>query len=325
MSDEQDHTTDYHAPVMVQEVLEWLDVSSGTRLMDGTAGGGGHTEAMLEAAGPQGRVVALDRDPRAIREVRDRLGDDERLEVVEANYAEASRVLERLGWPKVDGWLIDAGVSSHQLEDPDRGFSFQREGPLDMRMGPRARRVADLLDETDVDELTRMFRDYGELSDARHLAEVIVEARREGRLETTSDLADLVEEHRGRPPWEQSSIHPATLVFQALRIAANRELAHLKEAVQAVPEVVADGGRAVFISFHSLEDRIVKHGFRRLADPCVCPPDLPRCGCEADSFGTVLTSGPVRPTEREVENNPRARSAKLRAFEVRSGGRWPRN
>ncbi len=313
---ENNHATPYHAPVLVEEVLHWLDVGEGKRFVDGTAGGGGHTEAILESSAPDGQVLALDRDPRAVEETKNRLGDaGGRLSVVAANYGETYQVLKELNWPPVDGWLIDAGVSSHQFDEPQRGFSFRAAGPLDMRMGPEVQTVAEFLDETDIDNLARVLREYGEVRRSWPLARAIVEARRAGELETTTDLAELVESrrprHRGRG---SSSIHPATLVFQALRIAVNRELEFLEAAVDAIPDVVAPGGRAVFISFHSLEDRIVKHGFRRLADPCVCPPDLPRCGCGEVPVGEVLTKKPVQASDKERQENPRARSAKLRAF-----------
>lgn len=309
-----DHNSDYHTPVMVDEVLRWLKVGPEKRFVDGTAGGGGHAAAILSASDPDGQLVAIDRDPEAVAEVRRRLGDaGGRLRVVRANYADTADVLARLGWSGVDGWLVDAGVSSRQIDEPQRGFSFQKEGPLDMRMGPEATTAAAFLDQTSVDELTDVLRDFGEVSGSRRLAGKILNARGDGELETTADLAELVEDDR---PHRHGRIHPATLVFQALRIAVNRELDHLRRAVESIPDVVCGGGRAVFISFHSLEDRIVKHGFRRLARSCVCPPDLPRCGCDEVSYGRVLTSGPVQASEREVENNPRARSAKLRAFEV---------
>ena len=311
------YATAYHAPVLVEEVLHWLDVKSGKRFIDGTAGGGGHTEAILEASAPDGQVLALDRDPEAVREVRERLKDyGDRLIVVEANYGDAIEVLDQVGWPAVDGWLIDAGVSSHQLDEAQRGFSFQYEGPLDMRMGPEAPTVAEYLDDIDVDELAKVLKKYGEVRRSWPMARKIVDARRDGQLETTQDLAQLVLSATSAKRRRESTIHPATLVFQALRIAVNRELEHLERAVEAVPDVVANDGRAVFISFHSLEDRIIKHGFRRLADPCTCPPDLPRCGCGRVPFGEELTRKPVMADEAEVSANPRSRSAKLRAFRV---------
>ena len=315
---EENYSSEYHAPVLVEEVLHWLDADDAKFFVDGTAGGGGHTQAILEASAPDGRVLALDRDPRAVTEVSERLGDaDGRLTLVEANYGDTAQVLRELDLPRADGWLIDAGVSSHQFDEPDRGFSFRFEGPLDMRMGPEAMTVAEFLDNTDIEEFAKVLRDFGEMSGSWRLARVILEARERGEMETTKDLAELVKERRQKPPWAGgSSIHPATLVFQALRIAVNRELDHLKAAVESIPDVVAAGGRAVFISFHSLEDRIVKHGFRNLADPCVCPPDFPVCGCGNVPLGEVLTRKPVMASDEESQKNPRARSAKLRAFRV---------
>lgn len=317
-----DYATSYHTPVLVEEVLRWLDVDVDKRFVDATVGGGGHTKAILDASEPNGQVLGIDRDPKAIEEATARLADHgERVVLMESNYGDVDQALRQVGWPPVDGFLVDAGVSSHQFDEADRGFSFQREGPLDMRMGPDAVTVAQFLDDTDVDELARVLREYGEVSRSWPLAKAIVDARRRGQLETTRQLADLVEDRRPRfQRGGRSSIHPATLVFQALRIAVNRELEHLEAAVESIPDVVAGGGRAVFISFHSLEDRIVKHGFRRLAEACICPPDLPRCGCEAVSIGEVLTSSPVTASPDERDANPRARSAKLRAFSVHEDG-----
>ncbi len=306
---------------MVGEVLKWLDVSSEKRFVDGTAGGGGHSEAILEASAPRGELLAIDRDPEAVQEVTKRLEKyADRATVYQANYGDTPRVLGQLGWEPVDGWLVDAGVSSHQLDEAERGFSLQRQGPLDMRMGPQAQPVDEYLDEVEADDLARVLRDYGEVRRSRRLAREILAAREAGQLETTRDLAAVVKKYSRRPRPGQSTIHPATLVFQALRIAVNRELEHLEKAVASIPQVLKAGGRAVFISFHSLEDRIVKHGFRQLANSCVCPPDLPICGCDAISAGEVLTRSPVRPSSEECEANPRARSAKLRVFEVGDGG-----
>lgn len=311
------YATTYHAPVLVEEVLHWLAVEEGERFVDGTAGGGGHTEAILASSGPEAQVLAVDRDPRAIEEVRQRLGDSQkRLTLLQANYSEIPRMLADLDWPPVDGWLIDAGVSSHQFDEGQRGFSFQFNGPLDMRMGPDAISVAEYLDQIEAPELAKTLKEFGEIRRSWPMANAILNARRQGNLESTGDLAQLVLDNTSARRRRESSIHPATLIFQALRIAVNRELEHLRRAVDAVPEVVAAGGRAVFISFHSLEDRIIKHGFRRLANPCVCPSDLPICGCGKEPWGRELTRKPVMAGDAELERNPRARSAKLRAFEV---------
>lgn len=319
----QQFSSPYHAPVLVEETLHWLDIEPGGRYLDGTAGGGGHSEAILLKSSPDGKLLALDRDPQAIAQVKQRLEPRfaDRLHLVQANYSEAARVLKEQRWEKVDGWLIDAGVSSHQLDEAERGFSFQQEGPLDMRMGPDSQTVAELFDEVDDDELTQILRDYGEVRGGRRVARAILEAHKKGGLKTTTDLADVVVANsppRHRKKGRRLPIHPATLVFQALRIAVNRELDHLIEAVRQIPQVVRPGGRAVFISFHSLEDRIVKLGFRNLQDPCTCPRDFPRCACGKVSQGEVLTRRPIMASDEEVASNPRARSAKLRAFQVAS-------
>jgi 16S rRNA (cytosine1402-N4)-methyltransferase len=317
--DSQTYATEYHAPVMVAEVLDCLAVRDGGRYVDGTAGGGGHSQAILEASAPEGRLLAVDRDPDAIAEVSQRLADaEDRVEVVQGNYGDLIDICREHDFLGVDGLLIDAGTSSHQFDDAERGFSFSKEGPLDMRMGPDAPTLEEYLAAVDREELARVLRTYGEMRSAWRVAGAILGALDEGALETTVDLAQVVEGAvgRGAGSGRRSKIHPATLVFQGLRIALNRELDSLERAVEAVPEVVAAGGRAVFISFHSLEDRIVKHGFRALAEDCVCPPDLPVCGCDAVARVQVLTSRPMRPTEAELEQNPRARSARLRAVQV---------
>ncbi len=305
----------FHVPVMVDEVVDWLDCRSGGRYVDGTVGGGGHAAAILEASGPEGRVFGIDRDPEAIEAAESRLGDyGERVTLVRGNYADAPDICAEHAFGPVDGFLVDAGVSSHQVDSPDRGFSLHHEGPLDMRMGPDAERVDVFLERTTPRRLAEILREYGELEEADKLARELLLARREGRLETTAQLAEVV---RGAGTYTRAGLDPATLVFQALRIAVNDELEHLQRAVERIPQVVRPGGRAVFISFHSLEDRIVKHGFRRLAEECVCPPDLPVCGCDATSEVEVLTSSPVRPSDAETEKNARARSARLRAVQVR--------
>ncbi|MFW5966236.1 MAG: 16S rRNA (cytosine(1402)-N(4))-methyltransferase RsmH [Persicimonas sp.] len=319
MSDRETYASEYHVPIMVAEVLEQLDVVPGGRYVDATAGGGGHTAALLDASAPDGRVLAIDRDPEAIDEVRTRLdGAGGRLQTVRGNYGRLVELCAEYDFLDADGLLVDAGISSHQVDEAERGFSFRKEGPLDMRMGPEAVSLEDYLEAVDRRELTRVLETYGDVRGAYRIAGAILEEFGEGRIETTLDLADCVE--RVAPGWSsagrRTGMHPATLVFQALRIAVNRELEHLERAVEAVPEVVASGGRAAFISFHSLEDRIVKHGLRDLANDCVCPPDLPVCGCDAVARVRVLTSSPIRASEEEVDKNPRARSAKLRAAEV---------
>jgi 16S rRNA (cytosine1402-N4)-methyltransferase len=304
---------------MVDEVNEYLRVRSGARFVDGTAGGGGHSAAILDAGAPDARVLAIDRDPEAIAQVTARLADaGSRLLVVQGNYGDVVRICEENDFLPADGFLVDAGVSSHQLDDAQRGFSFRKAGPLDMRMGPDAPSVAEYLAEVEPQELMRVLRVYGEIRSAKRVALAILDAVEAGRLHSTVDLADVVEDTigQGAGSGRGTKIHPATLVFQGLRIAVNRELETLERAVRAIPDVLAPGGRAVFISFHSLEDRIVKHGFRDMATDCVCPPGLPVCGCDARALVKILTSKPVKAGEAEVARNPRARSARLRAVEV---------
>jgi 16S rRNA (cytosine1402-N4)-methyltransferase len=305
----------FHIPVMVDEVVDWLDCRPGGRYVDGTVGGGGHAAAILEASAPDGQLLGIDRDPEAIDAAESRLGEyGERVTLVRDNYADASDVCAEVQFGPVDGLLVDAGVSSHQVDSPERGFSSRHEGPLDMRMGPDAERVDVFLERTTPRRLAEILREFGELEEADKLARELLSARRKGRLETTDQLAEVV---RSAGTYTRAGLDPATLAFQALRIAVNDELEHLQKAVERVPQLVRSGGRAVFISFHSLEDRIVKHGFRRLAEECVCPPDLPVCGCDETSEVEVLTSSPVRPADHETERNARARSARMRAVRVR--------
>jgi 16S rRNA (cytosine1402-N4)-methyltransferase len=309
------YDTEYHAPVMVEEVLEHLVADTRGVYVDGTAGGGGHIAALLDALQPAGRVVGIDRDPEAIEACRKRFedADEQRLTLRRGNFDQAVEICDQLGLLPVDGFLVDAGVSSRQFDDPDRGFSFREPGPLDMRMGPNARRLDTWLASVEHGELAEVLREYGDVPRAGAMAGAILDAFEAGDLETTTDLRDVVD---ATGTGARRQVSEASLVFQALRIALNDELRHLREAVRRLPELVRSGGRAVFISFHSLEDRIVKHEFRALAEDCVCPPGLPVCGCDARQQVEILTRSPVEPTEDEVAQNPRARSAKLRAVEV---------
>lgn len=304
---------------MVAEVLEHLSPKPGQTFMDGTLGGGGHTHALLDATSPDGTIISLDRDPEAIAQARQRLtAYGERFIPVLTNYAEAAQIAQEHRPGGVDGLLIDAGVSSHQLDDPGRGFSFQNAGPLDMRMGPDSPSLADLLSQIEHPQLTHILRHYGEVQNPSPLAKAIIEDMRAGKLTTTADLSDLILRIVGRPRQKgpKKPIHPATLVFQGLRIATNDELTHLERVVDTLPQIIKPGGIAVFISFHSLEDRIVKQGLKRLENPCTCPPSLPLCACHAKPKVQILTSKPIRPSDREVELNPRSRSALLRAARI---------
>lgn len=281
--------------------------------VDGTLGGGGHSLALLEAAAERGvkpTLLGLDRDPEALRAAGERLSAfGQQVVLVQANYRSLAQVLEARGLGPVQGILVDAGVSSHQLDQARRGFSFSHDGPLDMRMGPDTITAGELIDQSDELALATILGRYGEIRGARRLARKIKAAREAGELTRTSHLAALAGPRRAK-----DRIHPATQIFQALRIAVNDELEGLRDLVEGLGELLAPGGRAAFISFHSLEDRIVKRGLRALVDPCTCPRDLPECACGAVQV-VRLIDGLIRPDEGEIARNPRSRSAKLRVAE----------
>lgn len=310
--------SDYHRPVLLEESLAVLALRPGFRVVDGTVGGGGHAEAMLRATDPDGTLIGFDVDPEALAAATARLAPfGHRVALEHASFRELGRVLAERGFLRVDAILLDLGVSSRQLDAPDRGFRFAEESAdvtaLDMRMDPRSERTAArLLQEATAEQLERWLREYGELSGARRLAETIVEVRREAPLRTVRDLLEVVARARvggGRRH------HPATLVFQALRIAVNDELAALEEGLEAAIDALTPGGRLAVIAYHSLEDRIVKQCLRREARGCVCPPRQPVCTCGREPRLRLLGRRAVRPSEHETRSNPRARSARLRAAE----------
>jgi 16S rRNA (cytosine1402-N4)-methyltransferase len=307
-----------HRPVLLSESLEFLDPQPDAVIVDGTVGGGGHAAAILERTGPGGLLIALDRDPDALAAAAGRLaGFGERVRLVRASFRTLRQVLDDEGIDRVDGVLLDLGVSSPQLDRAERGFAFASDDagttPLDMRMDPEAETSAEeLLASLSAEELERCFRSYGELPGSRKLARRIVAARQERPLRTAADLLRVIDEAgigRGRRH------HPGTLVFQALRIAVNDELAALEEGLEAAIDALRPGRRLAVLAYHSLEDRIVKHGLRAAAKGCVCPPDIPVCVCGRLPRVRLLTRRPVRPGEDELRENPRARSARLRAAE----------
>lgn len=302
---------------MPAEVLSFLSPRPGGIYVDGTLGGAGHARMILEASAPDGVLVGFDRDPEALAAARHRLAPyGDRVKFVRANYAAMNEVLAALGIHAIDGFLLDIGVSSHQLDTAERGFSFQVDAPLDMRMDPESgATAADLVNGLSLDELARIIREYGEERWAKRIASFIVKAREErGAIEGTMQLVDCVKGAIPRSAWEER-IHPATRTFQALRIAVNDELGSLERGLAAGIELLAAGGRGVVISFHSLEDRIVKTVFRRYAQGCTCPKMLPRCVCGNKPRVRILTGKPVMAGDDEVAANPRARSAKVRAVE----------
>jgi 16S rRNA (cytosine1402-N4)-methyltransferase len=304
-----------HEPVLLEPVLEYLEPNRGDGvIVDATVGLGGHAEALLERH-PNVRLLAIDRDAEALLRSQERLSRfGDRVTFVRGRHESLIDILKQSGIETVSGLLADLGVSSMQLDDASRGFSFRFEGPLDMRMGSEGRSAADLVNDLDEYELTRIIREYGEEPMARRIARAIVEARAEARIETTSRLAEVIRTVK-KPRFKE--IDPSTLTFQALRIATNEELIGLDRFVDDAVSVLESGARVAIISFHSLEDRIVKRAFRRLEGECTCPPNLPVCGCGAKAIVNVLTGRPVTASEEEEARNPRARSAKLRVAEKR--------
>jgi len=305
-----------HATVMARAALQYLGCRDGGLYVDGTLGGGGHAAEMLRASAPTGRVIGIDRDAEAIAAATKALAEfGERVTIVSGNFADLPEILAGLGAGAVDGILLDLGVSSYQLDSPERGFSFRFDSPLDMRMDVRSGVTArDLVNSLDASELAKIFREYGEERDAVRIARAIVRARETAPVESTGDLVKIIEQAVPKR-FQPKNIHPATRVFQALRIAVNDELGGLERAVRGGIGSLAPGGRMVVISFHSLEDRIVKNLFRESFTGCICPPRVPLCVCGVVPVTRPLTKKAVLPTDEEVERNPRARSAKLRAIE----------
>ena len=303
-----------HRPVLLQETLEWLRPERGGLFIDCTLGFGGHSEAMLEASTGT-RMIGLDRDREALESSTRRLARfGGRFRAVHANFRDIERIVQEAGANKVSGVLADLGISSLQLDAAKRGFSFRHDAPLDMRMDASSdeETAAELLAQLPEEEIARIIFEYGEERRSRKIARWIVERRERGEpISRTLELAELVARAVG---WRKTDrIHPATRTFQALRIAVNRELEGLSEFLEAAIDLLQTDGRLVVISFHSLEDRIVKQTFRRLSGRCECPPRAPVCSCGARCAVEILTRRPVTPDEEEVHENPRARSAKLRA------------
>lgn len=307
-----------HTSVLLAETIENLQINPQGIYLDGTLGGGGHA---FEAAGrlaENGRLIGIDQDEDAIAAAGKRLEPyRERVTLIRDNYANAAQALAGIGVYGVDGIVLDLGVSSYQLDNEERGFSYRYDAPLDMRMDRRqtlsAKEIVNEYSETD---LTRILRDYGEEKFAKNIAKHIVAARKDKPLETTGELNDII---KAAIPAKMRATggHPSKRTFQAVRIECNRELEVLKSSLDGLIALLNPGGRLCVITFHSLEDRIVKSSFRKNENPCTCPPDFPICVCGQTSKGTVITKKPILPSEQEMEVNSRAKSAKLRVFEKR--------
>jgi 16S rRNA (cytosine1402-N4)-methyltransferase len=303
-----------HRPVLLRETTELLDPLRGGLFVDGTVGLGGHSEAILEACADT-RVIGIDRDREALAFARERLARfGSRFHAAHANFRDIARVMSEAGEHRASGILVDLGVSSLQLDAPERGFSFRHDAPLDMRMNGVGdeETAAELLARLPEEEIARLIFEYGEERRSRRIARWIVERRERGEpVRTTKELAELVARAVG-PTRRTEHIHPATRTFQALRIAVNDELAGLGQFVETAVDLLQADGRFAAISFHSLEDRIIKRALRRLAGQCECPPRSPVCSCGARRTIEILTRRPIVPSESERDENPRARSAKLR-------------
>jgi 16S rRNA (cytosine1402-N4)-methyltransferase len=309
-----------HRPVLYQEIIQIIRPTQGGRYVDGTLGAGGHAWGILEASSPDGLLLGLDVDPQALELARGRLAPfGSRVIIIQASYTTLTHQLETLKWPEVNGILLDLGVSSMQLDSPQRGFSFKADAPLDMRFDPtNPLRAADLVNEIPEDELANLLYRYGEEKLSRQIARAIVDAR---PLKTTHQLAEIVLKAVGQARQSQRKarsserIHPATRAFQALRIAVNGELEALEAVLPQAVKVLKPGGRLAIISFHSLEDRIVKLFFRRESQDCLCPPRQPVCTCGHHATLVEVTRRPIRPQDVEMQANPRSRSARLRVAE----------
>ena len=303
-----------HVPVLVAELIDSLRPEPGKRYLDGTLGAAGHSEEILIKSSPDGQVLGLDRDNEAVAAAEERLHRfDRRFIARQASFADGKDILTAIGWHAVDGVVLDLGISSHQIDSPERGFSFRTQARLDMRMDrQQVLDAQEIVNSFPGDELERIFRDYGEESAARRIAQAIVAERRHGSVQTTTDLVRIIARVKGAGRRQH---HPATQVFQALRIAVNHELQHLERFLAGGFEILRPGGRMAIISFHSLEDRMVKTAFRKWSRACLCPPRVLRCGCGWSQKVKLITKKPAVPSAAEIHANPRARSAKLRVVE----------
>ena len=305
-----------HISVLLDETSDGLDIKPDGIYVDGTLGGGGHSYEILKRLSPKGRLIGIDQDGEALKAAGERLKEFEnQITLVRSNYCEIDKVLKELNVEKVDGILLDIGVSSYQLDNLERGFSYKSDAPLDMRMDTRQElTAADVVNTYSENELFKIIKDYGEDKFAKNIAKHIVLARKEKPLETTKELSEVIK--RAIPMKVQAKGgHPAKKTFQAIRIEVNQELTVLKESIDKMIDLLKPNGRICIITFHSLEDRIVKTKFRENENPCTCPPNFPVCVCGKKSKGKVITRKPIIPSEDEIEENKRAKSSKLRIFE----------
>ena len=305
-----------HKPVMLNEVIDSLKIRPEGTYVDGTLGGAGHSSQIARRLSGEGRLFGFDQDAAAIEAATRRLEPyKDRVSIIRSNYSEMRERLSELGVRSADGILLDLGVSSYQLDDAQRGFSYRADALLDMRMDQRQKLSArEVVNGYSIEELTRVIREYGEERFARNIAKHITAEREKKQIETTGELISIIKAAIPAKAREGGG-HPAKRTFQAIRIEVNRELDVLSDSLDGMIDLLADGGRICVITFHSLEDRIVKETFRRNENPCTCPPEFPVCVCGKKSKGHVITRKPIIPSEEETEENPRSKSAKLRVFE----------
>ena len=305
-----------HVSVLLNETIDGLNINPDGIYVDGTLGGGGHSYEICKRLSDKGRLIGIDQDGEALEAARERLKEfEDKITLVRSNYCEIDTILKDLGIEKVDGIVLDLGVSSYQLDNLERGFSYKSDAPLDMRMDQRQNKTAaDVVNNYSENELFRIIRDYGEDKFAKNIAKHIVMARKEKPLETTAELSEIIKASIPMK-FKAKGGHPAKKTFQAIRIEVNQELTVLKESLDTMIDHLNPGGRICVITFHSLEDRITKIKFRENENPCTCPPDFPVCVCGKVSKGKVITKKPILPSEEEMEVNSRSKSAKLRIFE----------
>ena len=305
-----------HVSVLLQETVDGLNVKPDGIYVDGTLGGGGHSYEVCTRLGAKGSIIGIDQDEAAIEAASIRLKDfGEKVTIVRSNYCDMKSRLHELGIDKVDGIMLDLGVSSYQLDTADRGFSYREDAPLDMRMDQRSEMTArDIVNDYSEMDLYRVIRDYGEDKFAKNIARHIVWERAKRPIETTGELTEVIR-HAIPMKFQKKTGHPAKRTFQAIRIELNRELDVLRDSLDDMIDMLNPGGRLCIITFHSLEDRIVKSAFKKNENPCACPSDFPVCVCGKVSKGRVITRKPILPSEEEMEVNSRSKSAKLRIFE----------
>ncbi len=305
-----------HVSVLLEESIENLNIRPDGIYVDGTLGGGGHSLEIAKNLKDDGLLIGIDQDENAIKAATGRLTHyANRFQAVRNNFSNLSEVLDNLGISEIDGLLLDLGVSSHQLDEPERGFSYMHDAPLDMRMDNRSPLTAkDVVNQYSEDALVKMIKDYGEEKWAKRIVQFIIDHRERESIETTYQLVDIIKKAIPKRARIEGP-HPAKRTFQAIRIEVNRELEIIEETIIDATKYLRPGGRICMITFHSLEDRIVKNAFKKLQNPCICPPQFPVCQCHRKQELEIITRKPIIPSEEELEINPRSRSAKLRVAE----------